>query len=146
MTKSCSFVLDLDRNSLPTCLQPNINERRETYHGVRRQGESVGKLLLCYGDFEFLLSKEFENQMGSYFKMSDTNICEFLESNEACFVLGIEDQRKRGTDLRTNPFKGGVDGMTWDRHENMESFQGSVTRLRARKINLEMQRNKLGRV
>ncbi|KAI5664179.1 hypothetical protein M9H77_23502 [Catharanthus roseus] len=26
--------------------------------------------------------------------MSDTNICEFLESNEASFVLGIEDQRK----------------------------------------------------
>ncbi|KAI5681342.1 hypothetical protein M9H77_02569 [Catharanthus roseus] len=45
---------------------------------------------------EFLLCKEFENQMGSYFKMSDTNICEFLESNEASFVLEIEDQRKSG--------------------------------------------------
>ncbi|KAI5653475.1 hypothetical protein M9H77_30662 [Catharanthus roseus] len=28
--------------------------------------------------------------------MSDTNICEFLESNEASFVLVIEDQRKSG--------------------------------------------------
>ncbi|KAI5676076.1 hypothetical protein M9H77_07026 [Catharanthus roseus] len=28
--------------------------------------------------------------------MSDTNICEFLESNEGFFVLGIEDQRKSG--------------------------------------------------
>ncbi|KAI5681321.1 hypothetical protein M9H77_02548 [Catharanthus roseus] len=45
---------------------------------------------------EFLLLKEFETWMGSYFKMSDTNISEFLESNEASFVLGIEDQRKSG--------------------------------------------------
>ncbi|KAI5653359.1 hypothetical protein M9H77_30546 [Catharanthus roseus] len=35
---------------------------------------------------------------------------------------------------RTNPFKGGADDMTRDRHENMESFQGSVTRSRAWKI------------
>ncbi|KAI5672222.1 hypothetical protein M9H77_12586 [Catharanthus roseus] len=28
--------------------------------------------------------------------MSDTNVCEFLESSEASFVLGIEEQRKSG--------------------------------------------------
>ncbi|KAI5664025.1 hypothetical protein M9H77_23348 [Catharanthus roseus] len=45
---------------------------------------------------EFLFLKEYETHMGSYFKVSDTNICELLESNEASFVLGIEDQRKSG--------------------------------------------------
>ncbi|KAI5653129.1 hypothetical protein M9H77_30316 [Catharanthus roseus] len=45
---------------------------------------------------EFLFSSEFETRMGSYFKLSDTNICEFLESDEASFVLRIEDQRKSG--------------------------------------------------
>ncbi|KAI5672684.1 hypothetical protein M9H77_13048 [Catharanthus roseus] len=40
-------------------------------------------------------------------------------------------------------FQRRVDGMTRDRHENIESFQGSVTRSRARKIDLEMQRNNL---
>ncbi|KAI5662718.1 hypothetical protein M9H77_22041 [Catharanthus roseus] len=44
-------------------------------------------------------------------------------------------------DSRTNPFKEGVDGMTRDKHENKENFQGSITsfqglatRSRARKI------------
>ncbi|KAI5648335.1 hypothetical protein M9H77_34340 [Catharanthus roseus] len=49
-------------------------------------------------------------------------------------------------DLRMNPFQGEADGMTQDRHENMESFQGSVTRSRTRKIEKEMQRIKLRRV
>ncbi|KAI5681420.1 hypothetical protein M9H77_02648 [Catharanthus roseus] len=44
---------------------------------------------------EFLLWKEFQDQMSSYFRMSETNICDFLESNEVPFVLGMEDQRKR---------------------------------------------------
>ncbi|KAI5652920.1 hypothetical protein M9H77_30107 [Catharanthus roseus] len=46
-----------------------------------------------------------------------------------------------------------VTSMTWDRHENVErfqglvtSFQGPVTRLRARKIEEETQRNMSGRV
>ncbi|KAI5676050.1 hypothetical protein M9H77_07000 [Catharanthus roseus] len=42
-----------------------------------------------------------------------------------------------GLDSKTNPFKGGADGMTWDRHENIESFQGSVTRSRVRKMEEE---------
>ncbi|KAI5652872.1 hypothetical protein M9H77_30059 [Catharanthus roseus] len=50
-----------------------------------------------------------------------------------------------GLDSRTIPFKGGVDGMTRDRHENMESFQGSVMRSRAWDIEEETQRNKFGR-
>ncbi|KAI5672724.1 hypothetical protein M9H77_13088 [Catharanthus roseus] len=44
-------------------------------------------------------------------------------------------------------------GMTWGKHENMENFQGSVTSFqgpltwsRARKIKVETQRNKFGRV
>ncbi|KAI5667740.1 hypothetical protein M9H77_17593 [Catharanthus roseus] len=52
----------------------------------------------------------------------------------------------KGTNLRTNPFKRGLDGMTRDRHKNMESFQGSGMRLRARKMEEKMQRIKLGRV
>ncbi|KAI5663936.1 hypothetical protein M9H77_23259 [Catharanthus roseus] len=35
-----------------------------------------------------------------------------------------------GTHSRTNPFKGRPDGMSCDRHEDMESFQGSITRSR----------------
>ncbi|KAI5652589.1 hypothetical protein M9H77_29776 [Catharanthus roseus] len=35
---------------------------------------------------------------------------------------------------------------TWERLENMESFQGSITRSKVRSIDLEMQRNKLRRV
>ncbi|KAI5653343.1 hypothetical protein M9H77_30530 [Catharanthus roseus] len=31
---------------------------------------------------EFLLSKEFENQMGSFLKTNGTNICEFMESSK----------------------------------------------------------------
>ncbi|KAI5673463.1 hypothetical protein M9H77_13827 [Catharanthus roseus] len=46
---------------------------------------------------------------------------------------------------RTYPFKGGADGMTRERYENTESFQGSVIWSRARKIKEETQRNKFGR-
>ncbi|KAI5681656.1 hypothetical protein M9H77_02884 [Catharanthus roseus] len=45
---------------------------------------------------EFLLRKEFEDQMGSYFRISGTNIYEFLESSEVPFMLEMEDQEKRG--------------------------------------------------
>ncbi|KAI5682065.1 hypothetical protein M9H77_03293 [Catharanthus roseus] len=51
-----------------------------------------------------------------------------------------------GTDSRMRPFKGGMDGMTRDKYENMERFQGSFTRSRARKIEEKTQRIKLGRV
>ncbi|KAI5664041.1 hypothetical protein M9H77_23364 [Catharanthus roseus] len=68
----------------PTCMHHNINERKEAYHGVRRPRRECWR------------KTEFEIQMGSYFKRSDTNICEFSKSNEASFVLGIEDQRKSG--------------------------------------------------
>lgn len=37
-------------------------------------------------------------------------------------------------------------GMTWDMHENIESFQGFVTRSRARKLDLKMKGNQLWRV
>ncbi|KAI5671375.1 hypothetical protein M9H77_11739 [Catharanthus roseus] len=47
-----------------------------------------------------------------------------------------------GTDSRMNPFKGGADGMTRDKHENMESFQGPVTRSRARKTEEQTQRKR----
>ncbi|KAI5657044.1 hypothetical protein M9H77_25837 [Catharanthus roseus] len=51
----------------------------------------------------------------------------------------------KGIDSRTNPFEGGAASMIRNRYENMESFQGLVIRSRARKIDLEMQRNKLRR-
>ncbi|KAI5681930.1 hypothetical protein M9H77_03158 [Catharanthus roseus] len=50
-----------------------------------------------------------------------------------------------GLDSRKNPLKEEADGMTWDRHENIDSFQGSVMRSRARKIEEETQRNKFRR-
>ncbi|KAI5682141.1 hypothetical protein M9H77_03369 [Catharanthus roseus] len=50
-------------------------------------------------------------------------------------------------------FEGGVDGMTWGKHGNIESFQGSITSFqgviiwsRARKIEEETHRDKFGRV
>ncbi|KAI5681714.1 hypothetical protein M9H77_02942 [Catharanthus roseus] len=65
-----------------------------------------------------------------------------------CSLIGdlLNKFIRRNYDSRTNPFKGGADGMTRDRHENIESFQGFVTRSRARKIGLEMQINKLRKV
>ncbi|KAI5672499.1 hypothetical protein M9H77_12863 [Catharanthus roseus] len=47
---------------------------------------------------------------------------------------------------RMNPFKEGANGMTQDKHENIESFQRRVTRSRERKIEEETQSNKFRRV
>ncbi|KAI5648398.1 hypothetical protein M9H77_34403 [Catharanthus roseus] len=62
-------------------------------------------------------------------------------------------KKVEGTDSKRNPFKEGLDDMTCDKHEIMDSFQGSVTtfqglvtRLRTRKIEDEMKRYKFGRV
>ncbi|KAI5673551.1 hypothetical protein M9H77_13915 [Catharanthus roseus] len=67
-----------------------------------RQFSSLGKKasdhLLRWQRYINVWDEEFENQMVSYFKMSDINIWEFLESNEVPFVLGVEDQRKRGVE------------------------------------------------
>ncbi|KAI5649943.1 hypothetical protein M9H77_35948 [Catharanthus roseus] len=76
-----------------------------------------------------------------------------LHFEESMFLLICENMKKKNsTDLRTNHFKGGADGMTRDKHENMESFQGSITsfqgpvaRCRARMIEEETRKNKFGK-
>ncbi|KAI5676606.1 hypothetical protein M9H77_07556 [Catharanthus roseus] len=45
--------------------------------------------------------------------------------------------------FQTSQGKLGIETYIAGRHDNMQSFQGSVTRSRARKIDLEVQRNKL---
>ncbi|KAI5681644.1 hypothetical protein M9H77_02872 [Catharanthus roseus] len=42
-----------------------------------------------------------------------------------------------GMDLRTNPFKGGADGMTQDAQETVELLQGPITRAMTRRIEEE---------
>ncbi|KAI5653005.1 hypothetical protein M9H77_30192 [Catharanthus roseus] len=63
---------------------------------------------------------------------------DFYDFDCVLFEISLVTLRCICTDLRTKLSK--------DRHENMESFQGSVMRSRAKKIDLEMERNKLRRV
>ncbi|KAI5667395.1 hypothetical protein M9H77_17248 [Catharanthus roseus] len=122
LNKIFSSMFNQPKAFSPTSLHHNMNERKEKYHGVRRPRllEHLWhglKLLFVEISFktlferafgfkfflvhykEFLFSKDFETQLGSNSKMSDTNICESFKSNEASFVLGIEDQRKSGGKL-----------------------------------------------
>ncbi|KAI5681193.1 hypothetical protein M9H77_02420 [Catharanthus roseus] len=149
----------------PTCLHPKINERKETYHGVQRpRRKHWRKTILMLWRFvnefffkpipllpyvflqrveiilrwKFLSEEEFGKSWDSKSKQSYTFLDEFLD-----FMSKSSWEKGLGTCLRTNPFKGEVDGMTQSRHENMESFQASITRQWARKIHLEMQRNNL---
>ncbi|KAI5661585.1 hypothetical protein M9H77_20908 [Catharanthus roseus] len=62
-------------------------------------------------------SKNQERRLG----YNSIKTISFFPSNSyLCFEIYFKE-------IKTSPFKGREDGMTWDKHENMESFQGSAT-------------------
>ncbi|KAI5676027.1 hypothetical protein M9H77_06977 [Catharanthus roseus] len=95
------------------------------------------------------LSRESERDERSKEKKSEFEISEQERGNESIMENQgryKEEQHEREIIRRRIFSKEGVDVMTQDRHENMESFQGSVMRSRARKIKEETQRINLGTV
>ncbi|KAI5676261.1 hypothetical protein M9H77_07211 [Catharanthus roseus] len=90
----------------------------------------------CYKNGPYDVHKKFWGQnMENEGKMDDYSL-DKLSASTFILMHIFEDES----------LQGGADGMTQKRHENMESFQGLVTSCRARKIEEEMQRIKLGRV
>ncbi|KAI5664186.1 hypothetical protein M9H77_23509 [Catharanthus roseus] len=80
-----------------------------------------------------------------------------VEGYSYSFIGDLHDKSIRrnveGYEFDDESFQRSADSMTQDKHENTESFQGSVTsfqvtvtRSRERKIEEETQRNKFGRV
>ncbi|KAI5666428.1 hypothetical protein M9H77_16281 [Catharanthus roseus] len=99
-----------------------------------------------------LFEEEFQSLFSSCSRQSFDFTCQFLleiDHSIPSLVNVISNVARllwlfEGTDWRTDTFKGGANGMTWYKHENMESFQGSVTsfqesitRSRVRKIEEE---------
>ncbi|KAI5675997.1 hypothetical protein M9H77_06947 [Catharanthus roseus] len=146
------------------------NKKKDGF-GVLKVCHRVFVETILRKDFLELLLKNLVEKHLCYFKPFIEILCKdiFLDGllvpNKNSFVISMKHEfsgtslifqkvlEEICTDSRTNPFKGGADGMTRDKQENMESFQGSVTnfkgpviRSRARKIEKETQRHKFGRV
>ncbi|KAI5681954.1 hypothetical protein M9H77_03182 [Catharanthus roseus] len=130
-TKSCSFVLDLDRNSLQHACTLTLLSRRTHTMEFEGQGESVGgKLLLYYGDSSISLSSNLFlfYLVFSFKELTCSSMDGLLVPNKNSFVVSMKHEFS-GTLLYHLPFKEFLkkfvceekSGKSWD-FENKQSY------------------------